>query len=140
MEHPNPHFIDSEQREHIDFYRTWVGDVLRGEIAGVDDLIALRKRFTLDRYDQRVVHDMGIDTEMLDGLLEEINSKIQGRVAETAEELVYNVFLANLFSVGVRVGEEVRLVEGLEIYGDRILPRIDGEPYDGSIDDVIFDR
>lgn len=132
--------MDSEQREHIDFYRTWVGDVLRGEIAGVDDLIALRKRFTLDRYDQRVVHDMGIDTEMLDGLLEEINSKIQGRVAETAEELVCNVFLANLFSVGVRVGEEVRLVEGLEIYGDRILPRIDGEPYDGLIDDVIFDR
>ena len=62
------------------------------------------------------------------------------RVAETAEELVYNVFLADLFSVGIQVGEEVRLVEGLEICGDRILPLVDGEPYDGSIDDVIFDR
>ncbi len=140
MEHPSSQFIDREQREHIEFYQSWVKDVLQGNIAGVDDLIALRNRFTLDTYDQRVAYDMGLDTDMLEVLLEEINSKIKGRILETTEELLGSVFHAKLFTVGVQTGEGIQVVESLEIRGDGIVPVINGEPYEGPINDVFFDR
>lgn len=140
MEHSHSQFIDRQQREQIDFYQTWIRDVFRDDIAGVDELIALRNRFALNEHELGVVRDTGLDVDMFGDLLEDIDSKIQGRVAETAEELLGNVFLANLFRVGIQVGEEVRVVEGLKICGTRIMPLIDGEPYDGPIDEVIFDR
>ena len=140
MEQLYPQFIDREQREQIEFYQTWVRDVLKGELAGIDELTALRKRFMLDEYDQRVVYDLGIDTDMITELVEEIDSKIKGRLLETTEELLGSVFHAKLFAVGIQVGEQVLPVESLEIYEERILPVLNGEPYDGPVDDVLFDR
>ena len=77
MEQLNPQFMDREKREQIEFYQSWVRDVLKGELAGVDDLVALRNRFMLDEYDQRVVYDLGIDTDMIADLVEGIDSKIK---------------------------------------------------------------
>lgn len=140
MEQLSPQFIDREKREQIEFYQTWVRDVLRGELAGVDDLVALRSRFMLDEYDQRVVYDLGIDTNMITDLIEDIDSKIKGRLLETTEELLCSVFHAKLFAVGIQVGEQVLPVESLEIYEERIVPVVNGGLYDGPVDDVLFDR
>ena len=115
MEQLNPQFIDREKREQIEFYQTWVRDVLKGELAGIDDLVALRSRFMLDEYDQRVVYDLGIDTDMLVDLVEGIDSKIKGRLLETTEEILCSVFHAKLFAVGIQAGERVLPVESLEI-------------------------
>ena len=140
MEHLNPQFMDREQREHIEFYQTWIRDVLKGNLAGVDDLVALRNRFTLDEYERRAAYDLGLDTDTIEDFREEIDSKIKGRVAEIAEDILCSVFHAKLFAVGIQTEEQVLPVESLEIHGERILPIVGGEPYDGAIDDVIFDR
>ena len=140
MEHLNPQFIDREQREHIEFYQTWTRDVLKGNLVGVDDLVALRNRFTLDEYERRTAYDLGLDTDTIEDFREEIDSKIKGRVAEIAEDILCSVFHAKLFAVGIQTEEQVLPVESLEIHGERILPIVGGEPYDGVIDDVIFDR
>jgi hypothetical protein len=140
MEHITPHFIDREQREHIEFYQTWTRDVLRGALAGVDDLVMLRTRFTLDEDERRTAYDLGLDTDMIEDFREEIDSKIKGRVAEIAEDILCSVFHAKLFAIGIQAEDTVLPVESLEIQGERILPVVGGEPYDGPIDDVIFDR
>lgn len=140
MEHITPHFIDREQSEHIEFYQAWTRDVLRGALAGVDDLVMLRTRFTLDEDERRTAYDLGLDTDMIEDFREEIDSKIKGRVAEIAEDILCSVFHAKLFAIGIQAEDTVLPVESLEIQGERILPVVGGEPYDGPIDDVIFDR
>ena len=140
MEQLSPQFIDREKREQIEFYQTWIGDVLKGELAGINDLVVLRSRFTLDAYDQRVAYDMGLDTDLLAEFIEEIDSKIKGRLLETTEELLASVFHAKLFAVGIQTGEQVLPVESLEIHEERIVPVVDGKLYDGPVDDVLFDR
>src|SRR5690348_7175215 len=99
MEHITPHFIDREQREHIEFYQAWTRDVLRGALAGVDDLVMLRTRFTLDEDERRTAYDLGLDTDMIEDFREEIDSKIKGRVAEIAEDILCSVFHAKLFAI-----------------------------------------
>jgi hypothetical protein len=50
------------------------------------------------------------------------------------------VFDAELFQVGVVVGEEVWRVESISAEGECVVPIIDGQAYTGAIDDVLFDR
>ena len=54
--------------------------------------------------------------------------------------LFRSVFHAKLFAVGIQTGEQVLPVESLEIQEDRILPVVNGEAYEGPVDDVLFDR
>lgn len=140
MEQVTSHFIEQERRERVVFYQTWISDVLRGEVAGVDDLTALRTRFSLDEHERRIAHDLGIDTEPIEYIRENLDSKIRGRLGEITEDILGSVFHAKLFMVGIQVGEHVLPVESLEICEERILPVVGGETYDGPIDDVLFDR
>lgn len=139
-EQSNPTFISREQREHIAFYQEWIRTVFIEGLAGLDNLIQLRDRFTLTRDDLQDIRFRGLDLDLLRAAADEIQSKIDAETRDAARDLQRNVFDAGLFQVGIVVGEEVWQVERISAEGECVVPIIDGQPYVGAIDDVLFDR
>lgn len=140
MEQSKPTFISREKREHIEFYQEWIRTAFIEGLAGLDSLIQLRDRFTLSRDDIRDIRFRDLDLQLLQAAVDEIQSKIEAETQDAARDLQRNVFDAGLFEVGVVIDEKIWRVEGVSAAGECVVPIIDGEPYDGAIDDVMFDR
>lgn len=140
MEHLPPTFISREQREHIEFYQDWVRTAFLEGLSGLDTLIQLRDRFTLSHDDLNDIKFRDLDLDLLHAAAEEIRSKIIAEAQDAARDLQRNVFDAGLFRVGVVVEDKVLHVEGVSTDGECVIPVIEGEPYAGAIDDVLFDR
>lgn len=135
-----PRFIDKDEREHVEFYQGWIRTALIEGLAGVDDLILLRDRFSLDPSDEQQLYQLDFDLEPFQAVAKQIRDKIDEEVHYSAQDLRNNIFKAELFKVGIVVDKDIWVVEDIATRGERILPVINGEPYEGGIDDVLFDR
>ncbi|HET7629884.1 MAG TPA: hypothetical protein VFK03_00755 [Candidatus Saccharimonadales bacterium] len=141
METPRPgEFISHQEQERIDFYKQWVYDALTIGLAGLDDLISLRDRFELDRDDMALLRHRDIDQTVLQAAYRQIQTEIETEVADAARDLQANVFESGLFRVGIVIDDQVWPVNGIAAAGETVVPLIDGQAYDGGIDEVIFSR
>lgn len=140
MEQPQPTFISRERREHIEFYQDWVRTAFIDGLAGLDSLLQLRDRFTLTEDDLQAIKFRGLDMELLAAPVRELQAAIEAEVADAVSDLQQSVFDAQLFQVAVVLGEDVGRVESVQAAGELVVPVINGEPYYGAIDDVLFDR
>jgi hypothetical protein len=143
MERSNPEiprFITFEELEKIEEYQAWIKTAFIEGLAGMSYLVGLRERFTLKEYDLICINDKSLNLELFQAARAEVCAKIEEEVEGATQDLQQTVFDGGLFHVGIVVGEETRLVKGVVTEGERVVPVVDGEPYLGPIDDVVFDR
>lgn len=140
MEQDKPTFLSREQLEDIKEYQEWIRQAFLDVIAGVDMLVELRQSLAPDIYITQTAHDMDINLEPIQSIIDDINAQIAVRIAESTEELQRRIFEDRLFEVGIVAGDETWRVEGVVAKDERILPIVGGKPYEAAVDEVLFDR
>lgn len=133
-------FISSDEQERIQFYKGWIRDVLLTGPAGVGDLMELRRKFMVNRYDRDVARFKGVDLTPIQGVLDDLEAKIAEEVADTVRDLEQTIFQAKLFEVGIVTEGDTRRVDGIVAAHESVVPLVAGEPFAGTIDDIVFDR
>jgi len=144
MEQPHTeksHFVSKEQLEETEFYRDWIKKVFMNNTDEMKKLVRFRNQLAFIAAEQDWLSDShGLSLEPIQSLLQEVLAKINQVICETEADLQRDVFDAQLFKVGILIDGQVRLVESVVARDERILPVVQGEPFTGKIDDVLFDR
>lgn len=135
MEQSKPTFLSREAHEDKHFYQKWIRDVLLGNDFSDKYVTQLRSLRDFELVDEDA--DISKQTKELRGL---IMAKYATEAYEIADELNENIFEPKPFFVGIEVSNGTFVVEKVYITEElKIVPVIEGEPYEGHIIEVVFD-
>lgn len=136
MEQSRPAFLSRETREDIQFYQTWIDQVLRTRS---DEHLEHAYR-ELERLQGDAAVELGLSDQV--ALLKEAwREKMNERSEEIAQDFQKNIFDAKLFRVGIVVDGEVYEIDSVTAStAGAVVPTLAGGIYEGPIEEVMFDR
>lgn len=133
-------FLSREQQENLSFYKDWLRDALLYGLAGLDQLLSLRQRVSLDDDEVNFMTSRGLDKALFEAAAANIDQEIAAEVKSAVADLQTTIFESGLFKAAVIVDGQVTPIDGVAAQGQLVLPLINGEVYDGPFDEVVFDH